>query len=164
MGELHVVFAVNCNTCSYTKAELLGVMRGLAITWNGGNHKVQLTVDSKTVVRFLVEEALAHSLHIHIIRKCKSLIQWKEWEITFSHCYYREVNRVADWLAYFGVNLDRKVTIFEADPMGFQAVLLEDLGGLTHSRLVPVGSLAGERMDRLVLVLLCSVVQFVWNN
>ena len=39
-GELHETFALNCGVISCTKAELLGVMRGLAIAWNGGHRKV----------------------------------------------------------------------------------------------------------------------------
>lgn len=46
-GELHVAFAVKCGDCSCTKAELKGVLHGLAFAWNGGHRKVQLTVDSE---------------------------------------------------------------------------------------------------------------------
>lgn len=39
-GELHEAFAMNCGICSCTKAELLAVMRGLLVAWNGGHRKV----------------------------------------------------------------------------------------------------------------------------
>lgn len=56
-GELFEMFASNCGVCSCTKAELWAVLRGLAIAWNGGHKRVQLTVDSEVVVRLLVEDA-----------------------------------------------------------------------------------------------------------
>lgn len=52
VGALHEVFAANCISYSCAKVELLGVMRGLAIAWNGRHRKVQLTIYSETVVWF----------------------------------------------------------------------------------------------------------------
>lgn len=87
----------------------------------------------------LVEEGPSTSPYIHIIRKCKTLINRPEWEVTITHCY-REANRVADWLANYGVNADLTVVIFEAVPMDLKAVKLEDIGGMTTSRLVPIAA------------------------
>ena len=135
-GELFEMFASNCGVCSCTKAELLAVLRGLAIAWNGGHRRVQLTVDSEVVVRLLLEAFPANSPYIHIIRKCKALICRPEWKVTVSHCY-REANRAADWLANFGVSLDQRLLVLEAVPGDLQTVLLEDLRGLAHARMVP---------------------------
>lgn len=137
MGEVHEMFAVKCGTCTCTKAELLGVLRGLAIAWNGGHRKVQLSVDSETVFRVLADAIPPNSPYIHIIRKCRALIPRQEWEVTISHCY-REANRATDWLANYGVAMSMDVVMFEAAPVGLQAVLLEDLSGVTRARLVPM--------------------------
>lgn len=39
-GEVHEIFSLNCGTCTVTKAELLAVMRGLAIAWNGAESAI----------------------------------------------------------------------------------------------------------------------------
>lgn len=39
-GEIFDMFASNCGTCSSTRAELWGVLRGLAMAWNAGFYKV----------------------------------------------------------------------------------------------------------------------------
>lgn len=92
------MYAVNCGYCSCTKAELLAVLRGLAIAWNAGHRRVQLTLDSQVVAKALVEETVLTSPYFFIINKCKSLINRSEWVIEIQHCY-REANRAADWLA-----------------------------------------------------------------
>lgn len=42
-------------------------------------------------------------------------------------------------LANFGVSSEQELVVFGTVPVGIWTVLLEDLGGLTHSRLVPMG-------------------------
>lgn len=84
MREIHEVFANDCGVCSCTKVELLGLRRALAIVWNGGRRKVQVVVDSVTVVRMLVELIPAHSPYIHIITKFRALIQRQEWVVNIS--------------------------------------------------------------------------------
>lgn len=103
-GELFEVFAANCGECSSTRAELLAVMRGLIVAWNGGHRRVVVSVDSEVVVRLLEGDPPTNSPYIHIIRKCNALIQNHEWMIKVEHCY-REAKRAADWLANFGVDL-----------------------------------------------------------
>lgn len=34
-GEVHKVFALNCGICTSTKAELMAVLKGLLVTWEG---------------------------------------------------------------------------------------------------------------------------------
>ena len=57
-GELFETFAVNCGVCSCTRAELLAVLRGLSVAWNGGHRKVQVEVDSEVVVSLLTGDPL----------------------------------------------------------------------------------------------------------
>lgn len=128
-GKLHEMFAVKCGVCSCMKAELLGVMHGLLIAWNGGHRRVILTVDSVVVVRLLEGKTPSSSPYIHIVRKCQALINRNEWEVVVRHCY-REANRATDWLANYGVALDRKILIMEAVPKDLHTVLLEDLSGV----------------------------------
>ena len=130
------MFALNCGICSCTRAELLGVMRGLAVAWNGGHRKVVVSIDSEVVVSLLKGDIPANSPFIHIIRKCHALINSREWVIKIEHCY-REANKVADWLANYGVDMVEKFKFLEAVPVDLRAVLLEDLGGVAWPRMVP---------------------------
>ena len=103
-GELFEVFATNCGVCSSTKAELLGVLRGLCVAWNGGHHQVVVSVDSEIVVNLLGGDPPTNSPYIHIIRKCQALLKEREWKVTLEHSY-REANKAADWLANYNTNI-----------------------------------------------------------
>ena len=94
-----------------------------------------VNVDSETVVRLLEDEGPCSSPYIHIIRKCKALIQRDEWEIKISHCY-REANRAAGWLANYGVSLTERFAILEAVPKDLHVALLKDLSGVAWPRWV----------------------------
>ena len=135
-GELFETFASKCGSCSCTRVELLAVMRGLAVAWNGGHRKVHVEVDSETVVRLLEGDPPASSPYIHLIKKCRALISRVEWEVKISHCF-REANKVADWLANHGVGLTENFVLLEAVPKDLHAVLLEDLGGVAWPRWIP---------------------------
>lgn len=134
-GELHEVFAARCGSCSCTRAELLGVMRGLAVAWNAGHRRVQLSVDSMVVVQLRMDTTIPNSPFFHIIKKCRSMIRRHGWEVAIQHCY-REANRAADWLANFGVDMEQRFHYFEAIPSDLRNVLLEDLSGMTIARIV----------------------------
>lgn len=56
-GEVYEVFAINCGSCTCTKAELMAVMKGLLVAWDGGHEKVTVEVDSEVAVRLLEGEA-----------------------------------------------------------------------------------------------------------
>lgn len=89
-----------------------------------------MEVDSEVVVRLLGAECPSSSPYIHIIRKCKALMARPEWDVTMAHCY-REANRVADWLANFGVRSEQKLVILSAIPKDLRAILLEDQSGVS---------------------------------
>ena len=135
-GELFEVFTINCGSCTCTRAELLAVLRGLVVAWEGDHRKVHVELDSEVVVRMLVEDPPASSPFIQIIRKCHAFIKRDGWEVKITHCY-REANRAADWLANYGVLNHQSVALLEAVPKDLHAVLLEDLGGVSWPRMVP---------------------------
>ena len=135
-GELYEMFATNCGDCSCTRAELLAILRGLSVAWNGGHKKVNVEVDSETIVRMLDGDPPACSPYIHLIKKCRALLSRDEWEVRVTHCF-REANRAADWLANYGVRLVEKFVMLEAVPKDLHAVLLEDLGGVAWPRMIP---------------------------
>lgn len=137
-GELFEIFASNCGACSCTRAELLAILRGLSVAWNGVHRKVHVEVDSETVVRMLDGDPPTRSTYIHLIRKCRALISREEWEVKVTHCF-REANRTADWLANYGVGLIEKFVLLEAVSKDLHVVLLEDLFRVTRSRMVPEG-------------------------
>lgn len=64
------------------------------------------------------------------------MLKRQGWEVSIQHCY-REANRVADWLANYGVEMEQRLIIFEAVPVDLRNVLMEDLRGMTIARLVP---------------------------
>lgn len=135
-GELFEVFVLKCGICSCTKAELLGVLRGLSVAWNGGHRQVIISVDSEVVVNLLGGDVPTNYPYIDIIRECHALIHSRKWVVKVEHCYY-EANKAADWLANFGVELEEKLKFIEAVPLDLRAVLLEDLGGVAWPQMVP---------------------------
>lgn len=130
------MFAANCGIASSTKAELLAVMKGLALAWNKGHKRVILEVDSMVVTRSLLGEINPSSPYYHVIRRCRELLEKQEWEVVVQHCY-RQANRSADWLANYGVGLSPKLVIMEAAPTSLRAVLLEDISAVALLRRVP---------------------------
>lgn len=138
-GEVHEVFALNCGSCSCTRAELCAVLHGLGIAWNGGHKKVLVSIDSEVVVNMLVKEIPTNSPYVHIVRECKAFMVRQEWEVVVEHCY-REANGAADWLANLGVNLDQKLLILESIPSELREILREDLSGVARPRMVPTYS------------------------
>lgn len=141
-GELFEVFAVNCGICSCTKAELMCFLRGLCVAWNGGHRQVIVSVDSEVVVNLLGGDVPANSPYIHLIRKCHALIHSRDWAVKVEHCY-RKANKAADWLANFGVEMEEKFKVIEAVPSDLRTVLLEDLGGVSWPRMVPLNRVGG---------------------
>lgn len=125
-GETVGMFAANCGFTSATKAELLAVLKGLAVAWNGRYKRVIVEVDSMVVIRSLLGDNNTSSPYFHIIRRCRELIDNEEWEVILRHCY-REANRVADWLANYGVGLEPKMVLLVAAPPNLRSVLLDDL-------------------------------------
>lgn len=119
-GELHELFSARCGNCSCTRVELLGVLRGLAVAWDAGHKRVQLSVDSKVVGQLLVDTAIPNSPFFHIVRECRSILRRQGWEVTVQHCY-REANRVADWLANFGVDMEQRFTVLRRSLRIFEA-------------------------------------------
>lgn len=101
-GELLELFSLDRGACSCTKAEILGVFRGLLLASNGNHRKVIVTVDSEVVACLLLGASPLNSLYIHVIRKCKALMALPNWGVCIEHCYH-EANHAADWLANFGV-------------------------------------------------------------
>ena len=135
-GELFEIYAINCGISSCTRAELMAVLRGLMVAWEGGHRKVHVELDSEVVVRMLVDDPPANSPFIQLIRKCHALIKRELWEIKITH-YYREANKAANWLANHGVLIPQSVVLLEAVPKDLLAVLLEDLSGVSWPRMVP---------------------------
>lgn len=72
-GEIIGLFAANCGLAPCIKAELLAVLKGLALAWNKGLKRVILEVDSQVVTKSLLEENHNSSPYYHIIRRCKEL-------------------------------------------------------------------------------------------
>lgn len=59
---------MNRGFCSSTKAELMGVLKGLIVAWEGGHKKVEVGLDSEIVVRMLIGDSYINSQYCHIVR------------------------------------------------------------------------------------------------
>lgn len=125
-GEVFELYAMNCGDCMCTRAELLAVVRGLAIAWNGGHRKVKLKIDSQVVVHMLMDATPPYSPYIHLIRKCKAIITRQGWEVKVGHCFSEE-NKAADWLANHGVLSASRLKMIEAVPPELQQIIMDDL-------------------------------------
>ena len=98
-GEWRGGFAINIGICSAPLAELWGVYYGLCIAWDKGIRRLEVEVDSKSVVGFLktgIQDS--HPLSF-LIRLCYGFIS-RDWLVKISHVY-REVNCLADELANY---------------------------------------------------------------
>ena len=133
-GEWQGGFAVNIGICSATLAELWGVYYGFVIAWENGIRRLEVEVDSATVVGFL--KTGIHDAHplSFLVRLCYGFIS-RDWLVKISHVY-REANCLADGLANYAFSLSFGVHYFELVPEHVASILLEDVYGITRSRQV----------------------------
>lgn len=127
-------FAVNIGICTAPLAELWGVYYGLCIAWERGIRRLEVEVDSESVVGFLTTGI--HDSHplSFLVRLCYSFIS-RDWLVKFSHVY-REANHLADGLANYAFSLSLGLHCFESAPEHVAHILLEDCNGGSRIRQV----------------------------
>ena len=95
-------FSCNLNWCSSMKAELLALLKGLRLAWEGRFSRLEVNMDSQVVVNLIQGPCMINQAFHFVIKECQDLLFNRPWEASFKHCY-REANRVADYLANLGV-------------------------------------------------------------
>lgn len=92
-------FALNIGICSAALAELWGEYYELFIAWDRGIRRVEVEVDSESVVGFLKTWIQDSNPLSFLVRLCYGFIS-RDWTVKISHIY-REANHLADGLANF---------------------------------------------------------------
>ena len=126
-GVWHGGFALNIGICSAPLAELWGVYYGLCIAWDHGFRRLELEVDSESVVGFLRTKINDSHPMSFLVRLCYGFIS-KDWIVKISHVY-REANHLVDGLANYAFTLSFGLYVFEFVPGSVVAIFLEDIHG-----------------------------------
>ncbi|KAL4343004.1 hypothetical protein AHAS_Ahas11G0035000 [Arachis hypogaea] len=127
-------FRANLDYCQAIQAELWGVHYGLQTAWSLGMRRVIVEFDSLNAIMYIKRNPSDSHGHSHIIRK---IAEWmkRPWEIIFRHVY-REANRCADWLARSIQSQSPGYNFIDLPPSGLQTLLIDDLTGVSISRIV----------------------------
>ncbi|CAN1182678.1 Putative ribonuclease H protein At1g65750 [Linum perenne] len=106
---------MNIGYCSITRAELRGAVTGLRTAWDHGYRKVELQVDSMTVVELVKND----------------------WEVNIRHVF-KEGNRAADFLADTGFRFPLGVHSFPISDVNLGFHLRYDCTWITESRSITI--------------------------
>ena len=123
-------FALNIGICSAPLAELCGVYYGLCIAWDCGIRRLEVEINSESVVGFL--QTGIHDSHplSFLVCLCYGFIS-RDWLVKISHVY-REANYLEDGLANYAFSLPFGLHYFESAPEHVSSVLLEDRNGVSR--------------------------------
>jgi ribonuclease HI len=128
-GEWLRGFAKCVGLCSAFLAELWGVYEGLRYAYRMGFRKVELHIDSVSVVCVLKK---GNSRSIHggpFLKQIWKLLEL-DWLVEISHTY-REANECVDALANIRCSLDYKAVFFDECPSQIRDIFHFDLLGNT---------------------------------
>jgi ribonuclease HI len=135
-GEWIHGFAKNVGKCNAFVAELWGVLEGLRCVRRMGFSKVEINIDSVSVVQLLQQRNLHSMSGGTVTRQIWKLLDLN-WDIEITHSY-REANKCADALANVGCSLGRDIVFYDVCPPFLSHFLVEDNLGITTPRLVSV--------------------------
>ncbi|KAI5342128.1 hypothetical protein L3X38_010003 [Prunus dulcis] len=131
-------FAVNLGKGQILEAEIWGLFFGLKLAMDKEINNLVVEMDSALAVQLIQKQGLTD------VRPLAALVaSWWELMHKINCCsvyhLYREKNSVADCLATWSYNLDLSFYIFVDAPAWIGPSLIDDLLGITRSRLVPTG-------------------------
>ncbi|MCI01199.1 non-LTR retroelement reverse transcriptase-like, partial [Trifolium medium] len=115
-------------------AELWGVVEGLSYARRLNLHRVELHVDSMTVVKAITSSGGGSFRGRSIVDKIWRLIDL-DWEVLVHHTY-RETNQCADALANMGCNMNDGRVYFDVCPSNISHSFLADALGTTTPRMI----------------------------
>ncbi|KAA3472034.1 non-LTR retrotransposon transposase [Gossypium australe] len=122
----------NLGICTTPLAELMAIHSGLNLAWDRGIRQGILESDSELALSWLKREPDRTHKFAHLIRECRHILS-RPWTIQTRHIY-REGNRVADWLAKFGISLPLGTHHFNTPPRGVTGIMLDDAAGYAVPR------------------------------
>jgi ribonuclease HI len=117
-------------------AELWGVYEGLRQVYKMGFRKVEVEVDSETVVQ-VIKSGCSKSLKGSSLIKRICQLLAKDWSVDITHIY-REANKCADAMANLGCARDFVFEFFVSCPSHVSDLYNLDLLGIPTPRLVCV--------------------------
>ncbi|CAJ2663874.1 unnamed protein product, partial [Trifolium pratense] len=120
-------FAKFVGTGSVLIAELWGVLEGLKLVWRKGYRKVEVNIDSISVVKMILNGMTSSALGFSLVKSIGRLLD-EQWEVKISHSY-RETNKCADALASMGCILDCNIVFFETCPSSIKNLFSADVMG-----------------------------------
>jgi ribonuclease HI len=124
-GEWLGGFAKCVGLCSAFVAELWGVYEGLRYAHRLGFRRVELHIDSETVVRVVEKRSTMSSAGSSLLKQIWNLLEL-DWVVEISHTY-REANKCADTLANYGCSLGYEVVFFDECPLEAKDMYQYDL-------------------------------------
>ncbi|CAN0877469.1 Putative ribonuclease H protein At1g65750 [Linum grandiflorum] len=131
-GICQAAFAANYGICTITRAELRAALTGLHLAWDLGYRKVDLQVDSMTVVSLLQSQGETDHRHQACVQDLRQILD-RNWIVHVTHTY-REGNRVADLLAHHGHSLPFGVHSISSFSPALIDCIKADMIGVSFSR------------------------------
>ncbi|BFG13734.1 hypothetical protein CerSpe_013780 [Prunus speciosa] len=134
-GDWTCGFAANLGRGQILEAEMWGLFFGLKLAKDRGICNLLVEMDSAVAVK-LVKNSTTLGLHpvASLASCCWELIG--KFETCALQHIYRERNVVADCIAQWSYNMDLGVCLFDMAPSWVGASLVDDLIGVTRTRLV----------------------------
>ena len=119
-------------------AELAAVRQGLTIAWNIGVKFLQLELDLKVVLIWLINKNMNYPTNmLPLICDCKNLLE-QDWEVHMHHMYC-EANGCVDALAKRGTCQRNRTTVYNECPTFAYVLYVRDVCGLREPRLCAPG-------------------------
>jgi ribonuclease HI len=127
-------FAKFVGTGSALIAELWGVLEGLKLAGRKGYRKVEVNIDSISVVKMIMHGGTSSALGFSLVKSIRRLLD-DRWDVKILHSY-REANKCADALASMGCILDCNIVFFETCPSSIRNLFSADVMGFSTPRLI----------------------------
>ncbi|KAL9224347.1 hypothetical protein vseg_000390 [Gypsophila vaccaria] len=133
-GSLIRAFALKLGIGSSMRAEVMALVRGLALAKELDLPRLIIQSDSQIVVELMKGNETMLS-RPYVIKNCKELIECHQWRVEMQHIY-REANTCADWLANLAIDQDELLTCFENPPPCLSYLMHQDICGVAWPRMV----------------------------
>jgi ribonuclease HI len=133
-GEWICGFSKGLGSCSAYVAELWGVFEGLKLARSNGYRKVELHIDSSSVVSSISRDQGGNVVGPTLLHNIRRLID-QDWEVQVRHSF-REANACADALANMACDSGFSLTLYEQCPAQIRSLYVADFVGISTPRLV----------------------------
>lgn len=121
-GLLISGLSANFGRCTAFRAEVMALIRGLELAKNLQIKKLEIQLDSLTLVQALQSNTRECGGCTHDLNHIRNLLEDSEWRVKVAHIY-REGNRAADWLANQGVLQEAGIIILDNVPLALSRIL-----------------------------------------